>query len=312
MKTGIAGAGSLGSLFASFFIRAGIDTLLYDISPDTVNCIKKELKIATSSDEYVFHPEISSDPTILSDADIIFLFVKSYSTPGAAESLAQVSKSDSIIVSLQNGLGNFELLQQKINPERIVYGTTTFGAAKKSPSEVIFGGKGTVNIGGSSEKAVSKVKDLLENSGCDVAVTDNPARTVWFKALINAGINPVASILGIKNGQILENTYAMQMQELILKEAVKAAQSIGLDFDFAGVLKETRKICSKTSANICSMLQDLNAGRKTEITSINMKIAETGEAAGLDMKHNRMISLIIQALEESGKKTKFMSKRIII
>lgn len=303
MKTGIAGAGSLGSLFASFFIRAGIDTLLYDISTDTVNSIKKELKIVDASDEYLFHPEISSDPAILSDADIIFLFVKSYSTPGAAETLAKVSKSDSIIVSLQNGLGNFEILKQKIKPERIVYGTTTFGAAKKSPSEIIFGGTGTVNIGGISDNAVSMVKDLLESSGCDVAVTDNPARAVWLKALINAGINPVASILGIKNGQILENTYALQMQESILKEAVEAANSIGLDFDFAGVLEETRKICSKTSANICSMLQDLDAVRKTEITSINMKIAETGEAAGINMKYNRIISLIIQALEESAKKT---------
>ncbi len=301
MKTGIAGAGSLGSLFASFFIKKGLETVLYDVSSETVSCISKALKIISSSQEYILHPRISADPSILSDADIIFLFVKSYSTAEAAATLAKYARSDSIIVSLQNGLGNFESLKTAISPDRIVYGTTTFGAARKSPSEIVFGGTGSVNIGGISSRAVRVVRELLESSGCDVAVTDNPGRIIWQKAMINAGINPIASILGIKNGQILENTYALELQQSILKETVEAARSAGFDFDYDTILEETRTICSKTSSNTCSMLQDLNAGRKTEIENINLKIVETGEAAGLDMKYNRSVSCIIHALEEAGK-----------
>ncbi|HPS59188.1 MAG TPA: 2-dehydropantoate 2-reductase [Spirochaetota bacterium] len=298
MKTGIAGAGAMGSLFASFFIETKIDTVLYEISPETVNCIKNELKIITSGNEIILHPVISDDPSILAEADIIFLFVKSYSTADAAAVILKAAKSGAIIVSLQNGLGNFEALSRSFDPERIVYGTTTFGAAKKSPSEVIFGGRGSVSIGGVSPWAVQKVSDLLVSAGLDVNISDNPERIVWLKALINAGINPIATILGIKNGQILENTYALQIQESILKEAVAAAGSIGLDFDLSMLIEETRSICSKTSVNTCSMLQDHRSGRKTEIDSINMKIVETGEAAGLDMKYNRMVSLIVKAMEE--------------
>ena len=302
MKTGIAGAGSLGSLFASLFIRSGIDTVLYEISPDTVKCIKDELKIITPENNYVLHPVISDNPAILSDADIIFLFVKSYSTAEAAAVINQAAKNDSIIVSLQNGLGNFEALSKKINFNRIVYGTTTFGAAKKSPGEIVFGGRGSVSIGGASGDAVQKVYDLLLSAGIEVHITDHPEQTVWLKALINAGINPVAAILGIKNGQILENPFALKIQERILHEAVAAAKSIGLEFDYDKILEETRTVCSKTSSNICSMLQDHDAGRKTEIESINIKIAETGEAAGISMECNRMVSLIIKAMEEAGKK----------
>lgn len=301
MKTGIAGAGSLGSLFASFFIKAGIDTVLYEISPETVNSIQKELKIITQDHEDKLHPVISSEPSILSDADIVFIFVKSYSTSEAASTIARNTRSDSIIVSLQNGIGNADLLKEHINTARVVYGTTTFGAAKKSPSEIIFGGKGKIDIGGTSPGAVQKVYELLISAGLDVYISDNPERTIWFKALINSAINPVATVLGIKNGMILENLYALQLQELILREAVAAAASIGLDFDYSRILEEVRSICSKTALNTCSMLQDLTAGRKTEIDSINMKIVETGEAAGISMECNRTLSLIIKAMENIRK-----------
>lgn len=300
MKTGIAGAGSLGSLFASFFAGSGIDTVLYEKSEDTVNCIKNGLKIITPSGEVILQPSISADPSILRDADIIFIFVKSYSTEEAAFTVSRAAKQNSIIVSLQNGLGNYESLCRHINSERIVYGTTTFGAARKSPAEIIFGGRGIVNIGGKSPDAVQKVKELLVRADIDTSITDNPGRIVWLKALINAGINPLASILGIKNGQILENTYALELQAAIIKEAVEAAHSAGIDFDYDTILEETRSICRKTANNTCSMLQDIIAGRKTEIESINLRIVETGTAAGINMECNRTVSMLVKALEESG------------
>jgi len=302
MKTGIAGAGSLGSLFASFFLRSGIDTALYEISPESVESIGTDLKIIGPEGESVYHPVISGKPSILSDADAIFIFVKSYSTRAAAADIAGAIRKDAIIVSLQNGLGNYEVLKEFFPVEQIVYGTTTYGAAKRSPSEVVFGGAGTVNIGGRSTAAAHKIRELLEAAGCSVSVTDNPDMAVWKKALINAGINPVASILKIRNGGILNNPYALELQKLILEEAVLAAQSAGHAFDPDKIIEETRTVCRKTTTNICSMLQDIEAGRKTEIESINIKIAETGEAAGLNMNYNRAVSYIINALETRGAK----------
>ncbi|NLV68887.1 MAG: 2-dehydropantoate 2-reductase [Spirochaetes bacterium] len=302
MKTGIAGAGSLGSLFASFFLRSGTDTALYEISPGTIESIRSGLKIITPDGESVYHPAISGKSSILSDADAVFIFVKSYSTREAAADIAGAIKKDAIIVSLQNGLGNYEVLKEFFPAEQIVYGTTTYGAAKRSPSEIVFGGAGTVNIGGRSTAAVHRISELLETAGCSVSVTDNPDKAVWLKALINAGINPVASILSIRNGQILDNPYALDLQRSILEEAVQAAQSAGHNFDADKIIEETRTVCGKTAANICSMLQDIEAGRKTEIDSINIKIAETGEAAGLNMNYNRAVSYIINALGARGAK----------
>jgi len=300
MKTGIIGAGSIGSLFSWYFSRAGIDTVIYEKSDETVSAISSGLTISTIEGDSLINPVISGDPSVLSDADIIFLFVKSYSTAEAVNSVAGIIRPDSIIVSLQNGLGNYENITRYISAGRVVYGTTTFGAAKISPAKVVFGGKGTVNIGGADSSAVQKVHKLISESEIDVYISDNPERIVWLKALINAGINPVASILGIKNGEILENNNALELQELILEEAVAAARFRGNSFEYENILRETRVICGRTALNTCSMLQDLRACRKTEIESINMKITEYGEAAGLDMKCNRTVSLIIRAMEEKN------------
>ena len=272
--------------------------MLFEKSDETVKHIRKGLKIISPEGDLVIHPPVSDNPAILRDADIIFLFVKSYSTDGAIDAVSRAARNDSIIVSLQNGLGNFESINRVIPEERIVYGTTTFGAARLSPGEVIFGGRGMISIGGASAAAIENVRLMLQNAGCDVHVTENPARSVWMKVLINAGINPIASILGITNGEILKNSYALKVQESIMEEAVAAAQANGFDFDYNSILAETRSICDHTAANTCSMLQDINSGRKTEIESINMKIAEFGQAAGLEMRSNTIVSMLVKALEK--------------
>lgn len=301
MKTGIVGAGAMGSLFAWYFAEAGIETVIYEKSEPAVLALSQGLTVTAAGADTVIHPAVSSDPSILSVADIIFIFVKSYSTDEAARLVSSAAETGAVIVSLQNGLGNYDTLCRHFTGGRIVYGTTTLGASKSSPAHVVFGGSGTVNIGGQSSSSVETARSLLESAAVDVHVTPDPEKAVWMKALINAGINPVAAILGIKNGEILEIPHAMELQSLITSEAVACSKTRGLDFDFQSVLEETREVCRKTASNTCSMLQDIRAGRKTEIESINMKIAEYGEAAGLDMRCNRTISLLIKALEESNR-----------
>ncbi len=298
MKAGIIGAGSLGSLFAHYFHDHLIDFIIYEKNIEVVKDIEKNgLTFIKSGISKTIKPFISTSPEILADAEIIFLFVKSYSTAEAIQNILPYLVSNSIIVSLQNGLGNTEEIRKYIKPERIVYGTTTMGASKSSLSTVISGGPGIINIGGAENGHVMKVHHLLNSAGLSSYTVDDPDFYLWNKVIINAGINPIAAILGIANGEILTNRYASILQENIVKEAVSAAKANDIIMDFNEILKATRDVCKKTSSNICSMLQDIRNRRLTEIESINGKLIESAAIKGLDLPYNRSLYLLIKSME---------------
>ncbi len=302
MKAGIVGAGALGALFAHIFQRAGIPFSIYEKDQsvvDEVNSLGLTLKENDIID--IIHPSISTKPGILTDADVIMLFVKSYSTEDAVKDVISSIKSDSTIVSLQNGLGNFEAIAKHINSDRIVLGTTTIGATKTGLSSVSLGGKGAITIGSSSADSIERADNLFSEAGLQFTRVFNPHIAVWKKAVINAGINPIAAILDIKNGDILQIPYAMELQKQVVTESVKAAKAAGIPLDTDTMLKEVGEICLKTSANICSMLQDIHNGRKTEIDSIIGVVIETAAQYNIPAPVAETLYLLIKGLE--SKKT---------
>jgi 2-dehydropantoate 2-reductase len=298
MKAGIIGAGALGLLFSHLFHENMIDFVIYEVNREIVDDIKQNgINLLIDGKSKRISPIIDSSPEILNDADIIFLFVKSYSTLDAITDIKDHINQSSIIVSLQNGLANVAEINKFIDMDRIVYGSTTVGAAKSSSSTVIAGGSGIINIGCANKKNVLTVNSLLQESGFDSHITDDPDFVVWNKAIINAGINPIAAILKIPNGKILSNQYALSLQENIIKEAVDAAMANNIKIKFDEILQTTRDVCKKTSENLCSMLQDIQSNRPTEIESINGRIIEYGEQTGINMRFNKALYLMIKSME---------------
>lgn len=302
MKAGIIGAGSLGSLFAHHFHDHLLDFVIYDKNQDIVDEIRQNgLRIIRGESTKTIEPAISSSPDILNDSDVVFLFVKSYSTPGALVDISGHIKNDSLVVSLQNGLGNIEEISKFFDADRIVYGSTTVGASKSSGSTVVAGGTGVINIGCREKGHLLRVQHLLNCAGFNSYTVDNPDYIIWHKAVINAGINPIAAILDIPNGGILADQHASELQEKIVREAADAALANMIKLDYSEILYTTRDVCVKTSSNICSMLQDLRNGRKTEIDSINGKLIEFGGNKGIDMPYNRALYLLVKSRESSAK-----------
>lgn len=298
MKTGIIGAGALGSLFTHIFSEHGVTPVLYEINEHTVSeIVKKGITLIKGGVPVNIRPQISSSPGILSGCGMVFLFVKSYSTDEAMKSVSGCLAGDTVLVSLQNGIGNVEEIKKYTGQERIVYGATTMGAAKTSATEVVAGGSGVINIGGINENNVKLVHELLVSAGLDSQIVTDPDLYLWQKAVINAGINPVAAILGVPNGGLISDTYAAKLQENIVREAVDSGRANGIDLDFSEMLGKTRDVCVKTSINLCSMLQDIKNGRKTEIESINGKIISCAESKGLELPFNKAVYLLVKSLE---------------
>ncbi|MBN2042092.1 MAG: 2-dehydropantoate 2-reductase [Spirochaetes bacterium] len=298
MKIGIIGPGAMGYLFAYYFKKADINTVLLgrknESSADTM---QKSFKVVSENNTEKIGMEISNSPDIISGCSILFIFVKTYDTKQALANVKDFINKDSIIVTLQNGIGNKDKIAEFVSEDRIVYGSTSFGATRLSSDTIRLGGMGTNVIGGKNAVAVKAVEELLKKAHLEVTIAGNPDFAVWKKAIINAGINPLGALLEIPNGEIVKNDYAARLQEHIVREAVEVASSTGINFDLNEMTETTRSVCEKTSGNLCSMLQDRQAKRKTEIDSINGIIIEYGRKASIKTPYSDAVYCLIKALE---------------
>jgi len=297
MKTGIIGAGAMGSIFSFFFNKANLDFNIYDHTKQSVDILKSGLNVVVDGKSELININISNNTDILNDCDIIFLFVKSYSTEEAMRDVITALSKNSIIVTLQNGIGNMEIISEFIPDDRIVYGSTSIGATKINPNTIKLGGFGDNIIGGNNIDSVNSVENILKLANLNVIISDKPNETIWKKVIVNAGINPLGAIFSIPNGKIIENKHSLKIQEEIVRESVKIASKMDINMNPDEMVKLTRDVCKKTSANLCSMLQDVNAKRKTEIDSINGTIIKYGKEKSIAAPYNEVIYHIIKAKE---------------
>lgn len=297
MKTGIVGAGAMGCIFGYFFRKQGLDVILFEKDSAVVQGIRSGLNVVIDDKHEVIDIPVDSAVGVLNDCGLVIIFVKTYSTEEAVKTVNDAINKDCIVLTLQNGLGNREVIARYIDEERVVCGSTSIGATRVDNRTVRLGGQGNIIIGGKNKAAVKKAEEVLVRANLDVMVTDDPDTAVWKKAVINAGINPIGALLSVPNGQIIKNDYSLRLQERIVSEAVQVAVSLGVKLDAHEMISMTRGVCGKTARNLCSMLQDVTAKRRTEIDSINGIIIEYGKKKGIDTPFNEAVYCLIKTRE---------------
>ncbi|MBP7582650.1 MAG: 2-dehydropantoate 2-reductase [Spirochaetes bacterium] len=295
---GIVGAGAMGALFSCFFHRAGVEFRVYEKDRATVEALKNGLRARLEDGaERVVPLAAGSDPAAMRECGIVFIFVKSHATRAAAADIAPHLKEGTIVVSLQNGLGNREILARELPGARLVYGTTTIGGYKDGAGSVVLGGLGEIVIGSGDDTALAEARGLLEKAGLAIIITPNPEEAVWKKALINAGINPLGALSGLENGKIIGNEHLATLMESIIREGAAAASAEGVSLDPDEMIETALQVCARTARNRCSMLQDLDAGRHTEIDSINGHIIRTGLKHGIRSPFNEAVYRLVKSRE---------------
>lgn len=298
-RAGIAGCGAMGSLLAHRLCLAGIEVVIYDTSPVLVSAVESRgiTVIDSAGNRSTCHPPVSSDPAILGSRDVVFIMVKTYDLTSCMESISRSVSAGTILVSVQNGIGNDLVIREFCPANPLVTGTSAMGATVLEPGLVLLGGTGDTVIGGDEGGYISPIAELLGKAGFPVKITGDVRTAVWRKAIVNAAINPLGAILGKPNGAIADDTYSASLQEDLVHEAVSVARGLGMMLDEDRMLEQTRTICRLTAANINSMLQDLRAGRRTEIDSINGAIARQGHSLGIPCPVNLTMVKLVHAME---------------
>jgi 2-dehydropantoate 2-reductase len=305
MKLAIVGPGAVGCLMAALFWEAGEDVTLVDYQKSRADRLRQSgIQVHTLEGEQrlikvpvVLAPEVEP-------CDLTIVAVKAYQTKAAAQALPILMAQGGLALTLQNGLGNLEEMAKVAGLERLLAGVGLLGVTRQDEGRILFAGRGAIYVGapvGSrvSGAEVAAVVDLFRRAGFECQAREDIAAVLWEKLVINVGINALTALLRVPNGALLELPDAWEVAVAASVEAQKVAVAAGLNLSGDPEARLTQ-VCTNTAANCSSMLQDILAGRPTEIEALNAQVASRGRALGLATPVNDLLTRLVRACQQSA------------
>jgi 2-dehydropantoate 2-reductase len=302
MKITVVGAGAMGASYGGHLARAGHEVALLDTWQDHVDAINRDgLRVdGVLGDHRIKLPaSAASNGAAGGGADVAIVFVDANNTAKAAETLAGLLAPDGFAITFQNGIGNVEKLQAALGPERVLGGSSMCSAAARAPGHVTLTHMGTTSLGettGSDSPRVQAMLDALRTAGFEAEHEPNVMGLIWQKFVVNCATNAIAATTGLRGGEIARLPELDAFQDRVLEEimAVTRAKDIRLPHpDIAAKVKEN---CYK-KFNKPSMLQHVEAGRRTEIEALNGALIREAQALGIPVPNNEALVALLKGRE---------------
>jgi 2-dehydropantoate 2-reductase len=231
--------------------------------------------------------------------DAAIVTTKTPGTAWAAEIAAKILARDGVGLTIQNGLGNYETLVEHLGAERAAVGVIYVGAQLVN-GELRATGPGKVELGrpaaAASRARSDELARFLRAGGMDVTVVDDPWPAVWRKVVTNAAVNPLSALIRRTNADLLADPPASRVADSLAREVARVATASGVRIDEDEAVKQWRTMAALTGANRSSMLQDVEAGRPTEIDAICGAVAREGERHGVAAPLNQAMTLLVASL----------------
>jgi 2-dehydropantoate 2-reductase len=299
----IVGTGALATLFAARLTSSGHCITMLGTWSQGLSALRQNgaRLVDANGDEQSFTVHATDNPKECRGAKYALVLVKSWQTERAARQLAECLAEDGLAITLQNGLGNREILAKYLNEQfttertknterksirgsvnsavkhasRAALGTTTTGATLMGPGLVKAGGEGKISI--EAHPALGSMKEALKSANFNVEIVEDARSLAWGKLIINAAINPLTALLKVPNGELLERPAARRLMHMLAEEAAAVASAEKVELPFDDPVAAVEDVAHKTANNHSSMLQDVQRGAPTEIDAICGAIAQIGE-----------------------------------
>ncbi len=308
MQISIIGTGAMATLFAARLSDVA-DVSMIGSWADAIETIKQH-GITIDGDSCCHSVHTTYHPDDAPAADLALVLTKAYKTIKASEVAAKTIKPDGLALTLQNGLGNIEILAEYVRRDRALQGVTMQGATLLGPGRIRTSGRGATHLGyvpielaAPRDFAVShrayEVSALFNSAGLKSHVTADIDGLVWGKMIINAAINPLTAILRVPNGALLESEETIGLMRAAALEATAVAQAKGITLPFPDPVERVKQVATMTATNHSSMLQDVLGKRPTEIDAINGKIVEQGQTLSIPTPVNTLLTSLMRAIEKN-------------
>jgi len=308
MQISIIGTGAMATLFAARLADVA-DVAMIGSWADAIETIKQQ-GITIDGESCCHSVHTAYHPDDAPAADLALILTKAYKTVKAAEVAAKTIKPDGLALTLQNGLGNIEILSEHVGRDRAMQGVTMQGATLLGPGRIRTSGRGATHLGyvpielaAPRDFAVGhrayEVSALFNSAGLKAQVTSDIDGLVWGKMIINAAVNPLTAILRVPNGALVESDETIGLMRAAALEAAAVATARGITLPFPDPVERVKQVATMTATNHSSMLQDVLGQRPTEIDAINGKIVEQGQMFGIPTPINEALTSLVRVIQNN-------------
>lgn len=301
----VGGAGAIGSLFSRALQSAGEEVAILGSSTASIEAVtSRGLLVTEMSGEIRSFPILATaDASTIGTCDVVIVLTKAHQTRSAARSVAPVVGPSTLVLSLQNGWGNLETLEETFNADQLAMGVTYQGASLIAPGQIHHTLIGPTIIGpyrnDNLQQKLTDVGRVLNGAGIEIILTDQVKTEIWKKLSLNAAALPVSALTRLTTGGVAADREVFRTCENIVREAVSVGHAMSFTIDLDERLAYVRDIMKRASGGKTSMLQDVEAQRKTEIEVINGAIVREADARGIDVPINRLMETLVKGLEAS-------------
>lgn len=317
MRIAVVGAGAMGSLMAGRLAAiAGkpgaspdstVDSVvLYSRRSDHLDAIQANglTIVERAGASNVVPVRATTDAADVEGSDVVLVLVKAWASAEAVTPLCPYLNRDTVVITLQNGLGNASALRSSLLNDGVrphVYlGVTTQGAMRTDPGVIVHTGSGITALGRRTNPANTQLRDIanaMTASGLQTVAVDDIHRWVWRKLAVNAAINPLTALAGVQNSVISTDPGLRAAAETIAREVVAVGKATGVKIDLTEVLAAIDDVARATGDNRSSMLVDVETGTPTEIDAINGAVVSEARRHAIKVPANQLMTALVRARE---------------
>ena len=295
---GIVGAGAMGAAYAAMFAGApgfAVSFVARDerhrrltAGPLIIN--GRSYRIPT------LHPDRAAEPV-----DLLIVALKHHHLQGALEDIAAVVGRDTVILSVMNGLESETTIGAVCGQDKIVYAIAVGIDAVRKDNAFVYGSPGKIIFGANphcpNHRPVARLREALERAAIPHEVPADIMRVMWWKFMINVGVNQASAVLGAPYGVFQSSPDARELMVALMQEVIAVAQKTGIDLNTGDIDEWLEILATLSPTGKTSMLQDIEAGRKTEVELFAGQVAARGARHHIPTPVNATILKIIKALE---------------
>jgi 2-dehydropantoate 2-reductase len=303
MKIAIVGCGAMGSVYAGLLADAGHEVWAIDTWREHVEAMRsKGLRVEGASGDRLARVHASTDAADAGPCELVIIATKTMHVEQAANASRALIGADTVVLSIQNGLGGPDTSARVLGRERVMVGVVGgFGASMKAPGHAHHNGWELVRLGefgGPVTPRLEKIADVWRSGGFKVKCFDDIDQLVWEKLICNVCFSGTCAITERTIAEVMNDAYTWEVASGCAVEAYNVARARGVKLDFDEPVAYVRNFGSKIPNARPSMLLDHMAGRMSEIDAINGAIPPAAQLANVNAPFNTVVSALVRAKEK--------------
>ncbi len=295
LRFAVLGAGAVGCYFGGMLARAGVPVTLIGRASHVDAMRERGLRLDTQMFDETVQVDASTDSTALAGADVVLFCVKSTDTERTAREIAPLLKSGTVVVSLQNGVENAEIIR-RVLPQRVIPAVVYVATEMAGPAHLKHHGRGELAIGAAPESA--RIVDAFARAGVPVQVSDNVMGALWGKLIVNCAYNALSAIAQKTYGKLVETEGIPELMQDVVDECLRVATADGISVP-GDCHDAVRRIAHSMANQYSSTAQDVARGKPNEIAYLNGYVVRRGLAHGIPTPINQTLLVLVRLVAKN-------------